>query len=806
MADGILNAPLQARAALTAGRDMWSTQAIDLAHVPSVKMSDGPMGIASGRVDERDVSLLTPCGLLLGASWDATLVSRVGALIGQEARRRRVDMVLAPNLNLPRSPLAGRAFELFSEDPLLIGTLGVAWIKGLQSQGVGAVAKHLVCNDSETQRDSMNAIVDWRALREVYLLPFEMAAEAGCAGLLMAYNSLNGLPCVEHRDLMMQIAKAEWGFSGFLVSDWFGTRDTLRSAQAGLDLEMPGPARFFGQKFLAAVESGSVSQERMTDASLRVAQAARRFGAKSDPAAPSSSDRELLVEAAAAGFVLLKNDNALLPLQPNRCKRLAVIGPNALAPCYQGGTFAKIAVDPNTLRPIDAIRKRFEGACEVLYEPGVLPSPRLPPMPVVPALDLHDGAVGMTVEYFGSHDFEAWPPVRQETRNTNSLTWFAGLPDMPAVFDQPAGIRARGRYTAETAGPHEFFVGATGSVRLLIDGTEMLARDPEIAARDVMGVLKSGDAECVTQELRVGQTVDVVVEFRYQPARAHGLWYGIRGPDHSRELLERAVSLASSADAVVLIVGETADASVESKDRKDTRLTAEQIALIRRIGAANRNTVVVANVGHAFDTAWDKTVSALLMTWYSGEQFATALAEVLAGDREPGGRMPVTIAARDADYPAFDLTPDDKGDLRYSESWHIGYRDFCMRGVAPRYGLGAGFGYAKFAMSTASFEPHNATVIVDVSNESNRAGKEVVQVYALDPETQVPILAGFTAIVLAGGAQRRIRIALSPSSLRRWDADHDRWQPAASRYTLWVGRSVGDPQMQVLRDVELLTA
>ncbi len=315
---------------------MWATPAVPEAAIPAFTMSDGPMGIASGLVDERDVARLSPCATALGASWDIDLARRIGTLVGQEAVGRGIDMVLAPNINLARSPLAGRAFEYFSEDPLLAGILGAAWIGGLQSTGTGSCAKHLVCNDSETSRDTMNVQVDERTLREVYLLPFEFAAAAGCAGMLAAYNRVNGQYCAEQHHILTEVVKGEWGYPGVIMSDWFGTHSTAPTLRGGLDLEMPGPARFLGAKSAAAVTAGEVEEARVQDAATRVANAAARVtGPKSQPLAEADITA-LLEEAAAAGMVLLKNDGDLLPLDPASIKTLAVIGPNAAAQSAPG--------------------------------------------------------------------------------------------------------------------------------------------------------------------------------------------------------------------------------------------------------------------------------------------------------------------------------------------------------------------------------------------------------------------------------------------------------------------------------------
>ena len=775
---------IEQQLAMTAGAAMWSTLGYDAAGIPSLSMADGPMGIASGRVDERDIALLTPCPTALGASWDIELNERVGALVGGEAIRMGVDMVLAPNLNLARSPLAGRAFEYISEEPVLAGVLGAAWARGLQSTGTASVAKHLVCNDSETDRDQLNAIVDERTLREIYLLPFELCAQAGVGGMLAAYNRLNGQWCAEQHHVITTIVKGEWGFPGVIMSDWFGTHSTVATLSAGLDLEMPGPARFLGVKAADALAQGDVSPDRVRDAASRIAHAAHRF--KQDKTAPitGAAAEALLVEAAAAGFVLLRNEARLLPLEPGRHKRLAVIGPNAAAPCYQGGTFAKIAVSPDAASPLEAIRDRFASHAQVDYEPGVDPQPRLPAMPVAPARDLGDGYVrGMIIDYYDGQGADA-SLTASETRDANSLVWFAGVHDDVATLNKPARIVARGRFRAQQDGEHIFYLGATGPVVMRVDGAEILAQQEPIPSSDVMGKLKSGDARSVTVALAQGRQADIEVEFTYDPARVHGLWYGIRQPDTPEAMLARAAELARQADAVILIVGETSDASVESKDRTHTRLPDEQIALIEAVTQANPRTAIVANVGHAFDASWADKAAALLVAWYPGEGFGAAIAQVLAGDREPGGRMPVAIARRESDYPALSLTPQANGDLPYSEGVTLGYR-----GMAdPLYSLGEGFGYADIALLSAAArrdEDGQVQVDVTVENRSARAGADVVQVYRREPELA---LCGFAKVHLAPGERRTLTIAVPRRFLQYW---RDGWRDIDAP-RLFAGRSARD--------------
>ena len=770
---------------------MWATPAVPEAGIPSFTMSDWPMGIASGKVDERDIARLSPCATSLGASWDVDLARRIGTLVGQEAVGRGIDMVLAPNINLARSPLAGRAFEYFSEDPLLAGILGAAWIGGLQSTGTGSCAKHLVCNDSETARDTMNVAVDERTLREVYLLPFEFAAHAGCAGMLAAYNRVNGQYCAEQHHILTEVVKGEWGYHGVIMSDWFGTHSTAPTLLGGLDLEMPGPARFLGAKSAAVVTAGEVGEARVQDAATRVAHAAKRVtGPKSQPLAEAEITA-LLEEAAAAGMVLLKNEGALLPLDPASIKTLAVIGPNAAAPCFQGGTFAKISVRPDLASAIDAIRARFGAQCEVLFEPGVDPAPRLPFMPVTPAHNIGDGCTsGMTLDYFASPDFSG-EPLTRETRDTNSLVWFAGMHDQ-APFAKGGSIRASGRFTAAKSGTHRFHLGATGVSRLLVDGREVLTTT-ECPPGDTMGVLKAGDSESVPLDLAAGQIVDVVVEFTFTGARVHGLWYGIREPGSGEELLAAAEEAARKADAVILIVGETSDSSVESKDRPDTLLAAGQLELIARVTAANPRVAVVTNVGHAYDASWEDRAAAHLATWYPGEGFAAALAAVLAGDREPGGRMPVTIARAESDYPAFALQPNADGSLPYNEGTRLGYRGM----ASARHTLGAGMGYARFEWSHPEVTADG--VSLTVTNLSCRAGSEVVQVYRDVPE---PTLIGFAKVHLEPGKAALVSVPLPRRRLSIWSDSG--WQPLPGTTAVRIARHAEDPGLPLALDAAAL--
>lgn len=801
---------LNDKARITAGRDIAATEVIPTIALRPIKMVDGPMGVTSGRIDERDVSLLTPCGTALAATWDRDLVQHIGALIGGEARRRGVQAILGPNLNLPRSPLAGRAFETFSEDPLLTGLLGASWIAGLQSRRVAAVAKHLVGNDSETERRTMNSVIDERALREVYLLPFELAVQAGVWGIMTAYNRVNGVHCVENRMLMSEVLKSEWHWDGLVISDWFGTNDTVRDALAGLDLEMPGPARYFGEALGRAIRAGEVGQDRLDDAVERLLRLAARVGRlateDSDGQIASIADpHTLLRTAAAAGFVLLKNANNLLPLAHGQRqaalltgKRIAVIGPNAAVPCYQGATFARIALEPDVQPPLSAIRTRFAATHEVIYEPGVLPEYRLPPLTAMNIRAAHDGASpGLTVDFYAGESCEG-EPLAREVRNSSTLIWFGEMPGIGAL-NRNGCVHASTILTPDMGGVHTFYVGGTGAVRLLIDGQEVAFKEQKTPAADIMGTLTRGDATTVEHTLASGIPARLDIEMRFDPARAQGIWFGCQ-PPIPPGLLDRAVDVAAHADIVVLIVGETPDSGVESADRSTTKLPANQVELIERVCAVNSATIIVVNAAHAVDMPWADRVAVVLCTWFAGQEFGPALAEILSGDLEPGGRLPITIAKDEADYPAFDPTPDPDGNVVYAESTLIGYRSFEARGIAPHYCFGHGFGYADFSyegMRIREIGDGSMKVEVTVRNISKRKGKEVVQLYVEGPFSEpvpasVAELKGFATLTLDADEVGWASIQLGERAFAHWSQEQHTWQVRPGIYGIRVGRSSQD--------------
>ena len=798
--------PLEQKVALTAGEDMWSTCALAQAGLDAVRMADGPMGVTGGRVDERDVALLTPCGLSLAASWDAELVGRVGEVIGDEALRMNVQAMLAPNLNLMRSPLAGRAFELFGEDPHLIAALGWAWAEGVQRKGVASVIKHVVCNDSETDRRNMNAVVADDVLRDVYFQPFEYAAKAGAWAMLTGYNKVNGVLCAEHGQVLQQWLKGDLGWDGLVMSDWFGTHDGVNSLNNGLDLEMPGPGRHMGSALLANERMADVATGRIDDAAQRLLTLAGRLKHRQRYEPAHQAQRiEVLEEAAAAGMVLLRNEGQILPLDAGTSGLLAVIGPNATAPCFQGGTFAKVALSDSICTPLEAVSARMTGRT-VRHSEGVPPEHRIPPLTQLP-LFRSEGEPGIDVAY--RLEAEGAGAVH-ETRHASSLIWFKQMPGIGNLLalEGEAVIEVRTGFVAPRSGEYVFHFGGTGAVDLHVNGQLLGSFDGSAVEGDIMGKLMQAPHQVATCKLEEGRTVELLATLRITRSLAHGLWLGCAIPAE-HDLLEQAVDLAREADEVLLIVGETADAGLESVDRTTTHLPAAQTELIRRVCAVNSRTIVVLNVAHPIDTSCLQDAAAVVVAWYPGQEFGPALAGVLAGDREPGGRLPVTFARVESDYPVWSLTPTSQGDLDYHEGWWVGYRSFVARDLHPAFSFGYGLGYARFNQSLSAVEGSSVDRIevrITVTNVAGRKGKEVVQLYLLEPsgseEPSRLSLKAFAVAHLAPGEQQEVQLILGAEAFSRWCPKQEGRVLTPGAYELLIGHAVDDTVVRLTLEVD----
>ncbi|MEU1972616.1 glycoside hydrolase family 3 C-terminal domain-containing protein [Microbacterium sp. NPDC019599] len=750
----------------------------------AMTLSDGPAGVRGPRWDEREPSLNLPSGSALAASWDVDLAYRYGAAAASEARRKGVDVVLGPTINLHRSPLGGRHFECFSEDPELSAELAAAYVRGLQDNGVGATPKHYVANDSETDRFTVDVQVDARPLHELYLAPFERAVEAGAWTIMSAYNSVHGATMTEH-DLLESPLNSVWGFDGVVISDWTAVR-SLGAIPAAQDLAMPGPAPAFAG-LVEAVRNGEIDEADIDRKVLRLLLLAERVGALegTEPKTPSAIDGVAFTrEAEVAGTVLLANDG-ILPLDASSLTRIAVIGHNAREARTQGGGSATVLPERIT-SPLDGIRSAFPGA-DVRYELGAVVQEGVAEIPLDRLTNPLTGEPGVRVTFFDGEGAE----IFAEDRRSTALVWFGG--DAPIAASRRVVIE--GVYTPAESG--EILLGFAGANpgRLFIDDQLLVDDVPVIEGTDLGAAFLNPPSLTAAVPVEAGVDrrfrVELTLEQGGALAGALSATVGIAPDDSDPDgLIERAVATAAGADVAIVVVGTNSKVESEGYDRPDLDLPGRQDELVRAIAATGTPTIVVVNAGAPVVLPWASDVAAVVQGWFGGQEFGSALADVLSGAAEPGGRLPTTWPATLEDVPVTDVTPQD-GVLHYEEGLHIGYRAWLKDGAQPAFPFGHGLGYTSWSWGVAQRD--GDVLEVTLANTGDRAGKQVVQVYAERPDSEIERaerwLVGFAAVQAAPGETVTASIPLPARRFAHWTGE---WSVEAGAYTLRAGASVAD--------------
>jgi beta-glucosidase len=795
--------PVGAKVRLLTGADSWRTFGAPELGLRPIVMSDGPAGIRGITKDDRNPSASAPSPSALGATWDRELVRELAAALGAEARGKGIDIVLAPTMNLMRTPLGGRGFECFSEDPVLSAGLAVGYVTGLQSAGVGAAIKHYVGNDSETERWTYDARIAETVLRELYLVPFEACVrEAGAVMVMAAYNAVNGARMTEHEGLLRGVLKGEWGFTGAIVSDWDACRSVLPTALAGLDLAMPGPDSPWVTGLADAVRSGQVPEEVLDDKVVRLLDVARRVG-KLDPPdgqpppRPAMADPGLLRKVAAASFVLLRNEQGALPIDPASIGSIALIGPNAVHPVIQGGGSA--AVHPAAVStPDEALRTALAGQASVTVTPGCHTWETVPEPPARSLTDPVTGEPGVRLE-FRTADGRL---LGAEHRNTTVFAWWGdGLPD-GIGWGEDGTITLLATYHPETSGSHMVGAAGVGRLALTVDGTVAAAGDTPVPADPVETMTRPGEVTGAV-ELTAGQPAQVRLDF-LPSARAEGplaVRLGIVAAPDEEAALDQAVLAAAAAAAAVVVVGSAETTESEGFDRATLRLPGRQDELVERVSAVNPRTVVVVNSGMPVLMPWASQVAAVLYAWLPGQAMGDAVADVLLGRAEPGGRLPVSMPARESDAPVLHAAPED-GRLSYAEGLLIGYRGYDAAGTSPQFAFGHGLGYTSWAYESltadqAALAPGtDLSVEVTVRNTGARAGREVVQAYvagpALGPGRPVRVLGAFGTVTAAPGVTATVTLTVPARVFARYDEHAGRWDWPPGQFTIAVGRSSRD--------------
>jgi beta-glucosidase len=802
--------PLEAKVRLLTGESVWKLHGIPSIGLRPVAVSDGPAGVRGLGETKDATSALFPAPSAIGATWDPELAASVGRAFAQQARERGVDLVLAPQVNIQRTPVGGRHFECYSEDPHLTSLIGTAVIQGLQSQGVAACVKHYIANDSETDRTTYVAQVDPQVMREVYLAPFEHAVEHGKVWSAMAaYNQVDDgtetAQMTDHHSLVVDLLKNELGFDGVVLSDWMATKDTEGAALGGLDLVMPGPGGPWEQHLLDAVHAGAVPESVIDDKVGRILLLASRVGALGgEPQELGSQiDVAALIHAAAAqSTVVLSRDEENPVWDRAAPASIALIGPNAVSLHVLGGGSSTVR-PAHVVSPEEGVRARFPDADVRVARGGdarrLAPELDLARRAATPALvtaTILDGEGGV----ISTRSLDDWDG------------WMWDLPDDAHSVALSVDVRL------DEPGVHHLEVGTVGGHRIVIDG--QLASEDEVAA-GVEVVLDStinhppGHAVAVEiDEPRVVQ-----IQSTHLVTRAGGYGAIVRAAFRHRvpgapvdEEIAAAVELARTSELTIVIVGTNEEVESEGWDRSSLALPGRQDELVEAVLDVDPHAVIIVNAGAPVVLPWLERAATVLWCWFPGQEAGHSLAAVVAGDLEAAGRLPWTLPARESDVPIPHALPDADGVIRYSEGVHVGYRAWERDGLQPARAFGFGLGWTDWsydAIGDPRWTPAgDLEVDVTISNTGERDGRETVQLYLEPPADGSSVirpvrwLGGFASAEVKAGQSRQVTVVVPGRRFETWDTTHSRWIRPSGTYRAAVGRSIRELFLDTAVQVE----
>ena len=740
--------------------------------IPELKMSDGPLGVRC-----YGLSTAYPAPIALAASFDTSLAQRMGESLGQDSRAFGVHVLLAPGMNLYRAPMCSRNFEYLGEDPVLAGQMAVHYIRGVQSQGVMATAKHFACNNNEYGRMDHSSDVDERTLRELYLPAFEASVKQGkVASIMDAYNLVDGVQMTENTRLNTEIAKKEWGFDGFIMSDWGATHNGVAAANGGLDLEMPSAAYMNPPALEPALADGRLSMATIDDKIRRILRKSIEFGFfdrdQTDLKRPAYSQNgaQVSLETARAGAVLLKNEGKILPLERKRVRNVLVLGPHAY-PAVPGGGGSSETTPFRAVSFLEGISDAAGPGVNVLYaREGV----------DMPDLVKTTTFVGpLQAEYFSNQKLQGPPAlVRQENQIDRAFQEGSYADGGPVDH---FSARWTGIFEAPREDDYRFYVSSDDGVRLFLD-------DKQVIDDWLPHGVKVSKASV---SLKAGQKVKVRLEY-FEDGGDATVQFGVTGTAQSLDAQARRQ--VSQADAVVLCVGFLPSQEFEGEDRA-FRLPAGQDALIREVTALNRRTVVVLTAGGNVDMqGWLDQVPALLHAWYPGQEGGKAIAQLLFGDFSPSGKLPASFEKRWDDNPchsSYYPNTSQAKHINYSEGLFMGYRHYDKSPVKPAFPFGFGLSYTTFQFSDLQVSAGEATFTV--KNTGSRRGAEVAQLYIGDNHSAVPRpikeLKAFARVELDPGQSKRVRLPLQRRDFSYWDVSSHDWKAQPGEFTVLVGNS-----------------
>jgi beta-glucosidase len=783
---------LEDKITLIGGVNDFYIRALPRLGLPSLRMSDGPLG-----VHDYGETTAYPAGIALAASWDTDLARRVGESMGRDARARGVHFILAPGMNIYRAPMNGRNFEYLGEDPYLASRMAVPLIKGIQSQGVIATAKHFVANNMEYGRMDHSSDVDERTLREIYLPAFEASVKEAKVGALMdAYNLVNGTYMTQNGYLNNTVAKKEWGFDGILMSDWEATHDGIAAANNGLDLEMPSPAFMNSQNLLPAIQRGEVSMATIDDKVRRVLRKAIEFGfydrEQTDTRIPlyDPAGREIALDEARSGIVLLKNEGNLLPLDRRKVKTIAVIGPDAY-PAVIGGGGSSLTKPFHSVSYLEGIGDYVGKDVSVLYMAEAVSLDEIVSRTQFQAAP--GGPRGMHAEYFNNERLQG-DPALVRTDEQIDFHWGAGSYSNEGPVDH-FSARWTGYFVPQAEDDYKFYVSADDGARLYVDDA-LVIDDWKNHAETL---------DTYSTHLEAGKAHKVRLEY-FESTGTATARFGISAA--TQPIGEATKALAAKVDAVILCMGFEPNTESEGSDRT-FHLPGGQDAFIQQVAGVNKNVIVVLNAGGNVDMArWIEKVPALLHAWYPGQEGGTALAQVLFGEYSPSGKLPASFERRWEDNATFKSYYPQKGDkhIEYTEGIFLGYRNFDRSPVKPLFPFGYGLSYTHFEYSDLKIAaaPAGGQALASVSfkikNTGEREGAEVAELYVGDSHSSVPRpakeLKGFAKLNLRPGESKQVTLSLDRRAFSYFDIAKHGWHAEPGEFVILVGSSSADIRLR----------
>lgn len=758
--------------------------------IPGTGCTDGPRG-----PNAKTGTTAFPCGTLFGATWNPDIVRRAGAVMGEETRALGKGILLGPGCNILRDPLGGRFFEYYTEDPYLNGKIAAAHVTGIQQAGVAACIKHFVCNNREDNRNFYFSVVDDRTLHEIYLPAFKEAVDSGVLTVMTAANGVNYNYVSDDRKLLTDILKNRWGFQGFVMTDWLGTRSTEKAAFAGLDVSMPGGENCgFGQPLLEAVRQGRVAESEVDDKVRRVLRVYQALGLlnqgklREGAALNTPGHQRTAREVAQEGMVLLKNKDNALPLDRNRIKNILVTGPNANKPlCVLAMGGSSWVQPPYEVTPLEGIRK-MAGAEKVTY----MPSDDFGGFALIPPsmLKADDKANGVNVRYYKKGD--ANPVVSKVVENIDYM-WEMKSPDPSIRVEEFREARFDTWIYPEADGKH--------TLKFIVGGGSALAYNNEWAGAPIAIVDKNRNngVETASLDMKKGQpyhlcliytrgTGDAAMRVEIETPRS-----GVAARQMAR--IKRA---ARKADAIVFVGGIDHGIDTEGRDRATLTFPKAQETLINTLAKFNKNMNVVLINGSPLELGGiiDQSQS-LLEAWYPGMEGGNAIASVLFGEVSPSGRLPFTWAKRLDDYPCRKLAAQDNMNVLYTDSLNVGYRYFVDHPQDVQFPFGYGLSYTRFGYSGLSLHNQGNHVVcrLTVKNEGSCDGSEVVQVYVrpVNPSVRRPLreLKAFRKVFLRKGESRQLEFTLGDSAFSYYDVTRGDWKKDPCDYLVEVGKDAG---------------